>query len=292
MDNSFCKKYIEDARAYEEWSWNTFGVIPLGRCQKFLRSKSKTGEGKTECMDILERSYLISQLLNKEVKGTKEMKMFEKAVKEIERSGKFSIDRTDEKLLNVLSIRTPTDVKKLAVDALKSGPMRILVPGTGASLERAPLKATDNLQFFYKSIRRDMSMNELNSLKSLLRRDFMKMEETNPFLMKILAVLNMDHSNSHILMEDAKRGLGSSVISEKCDVVRYGFFFFSFGNSQYSQNNHIHRTYDVKGLPHRRGKTSKTPFHERIIPKTGVDGDFYEEEQDKVFQKMTGEQCT
>ena len=40
-------------------------------------------------MDILERSYLISQLLNKEVKDAEEMKMFEKAVKEIERSGKF-----------------------------------------------------------------------------------------------------------------------------------------------------------------------------------------------------------
>ena len=128
-------------------------------------------------------------------------------------------------------------------------------------------------------------MNELNSLKSLLKRDFMKMEETNPFLMKILAVLNMDHSNSHILMEDAKRGLGSSVISEKCDVVRYGFFFFSFGNSQYSQYNHIRRTYDVKGLPHRRGRHLKHHFTNESSRKPVLMVTFMKRSKTKCFKK-------
>ena len=107
--------------------------------------------------------------------------------------------------------------------------------------------------------------------------------------MKILAVLNMDIPTVIFLWKMRRVWVRPYLKS----VTLFGTdFSFFFGNSQYSQNNHIHRTYDVKGLPHRRGKTSKTPFHERIIPKTGVDGDFYEEEQDKVFQKMTGEQCT
>ena len=140
-------------------------------------------------------------------------------------------------------------------------------------------------------------MNELDSLKSLLKRGFVTMEQRNPFLMKILAVMNMDHSNSHILMEDAKRGLGSTAIAGKCAYVRYGVPLFYLSLSLYTPSlklttHKINRTYDVKGLPHRRTKTSETPFEERTLPKTGIDGDFYAEEQDKIFQKMTGEQCT
>ena len=51
-------------------------------------------------------------------------------------------------------------------------------------------------------------------------------------------------------------------------------------------------TYDVKGLPHRRRKTSGVPYDERIIPKTGVDGDFYQDKQLDLFHRMTSDQCS
>ena len=215
-DNEGCKQYVKWAKAYESFSKIAFEGA-FERCREFL--ETKRGPGKEECMDVLERSFLIHQLLDVKL-NAHDARMYKMIVQEIERSQIFVVDRTDKEILDVLSRRATSEVKKLAVDALLTGPMRILVPGTGASLEAAPLKATQNLQFFYKSLRRDTGMNELSNLKTLIGRGFVDVEQKNPFLMKIIAILNMNHAKSHIFMEDAKRGLGSSAVQEKCKAVR------------------------------------------------------------------------
>jgi len=202
-------------------------------CEKFLMTK--TGDGK-ECLDYLERSYLLWALSE----GDDEKEKYMKIIRLIEMSGQFEIQfaSPDDNLsrLSELFSGDAQEVRMNAIKSLKEGPMKIIVPGTGASLEAAPLMATETPDFFFKSLKRQRTMDELTSLKSLIDRDFVETEKENVFLMKILAVLNMrvgSTASSHIFMEDAKRGLGdleySDAIVHNCQV----------------------RIYDVKGLPHR-----------------------------------------
>eukprot|EP00939_MAST-03C_sp_MAST-3C-sp1_P000271 g271.t1 len=217
------------------------------------------------------------------------------------------IDRTDEKEYKKISDAVAEGLKRKASEALARGALVKVVPGTGQSLDVAPLMMTKEetvmdvssvenreetvtdssskggmeleidstevrpTNFYLKSLKSSWTMDETSALKTLINRGYAEEVLKNPALMKILAVvtLKIKHKKTtYAFMEDAKRGLPA----------------YEKGDCQV-------RSYDIKGLPHRRKKYSSTKSDERMFPKTGVDGDFFEEQAADVKGALSPEQC-